>query len=252
MGALATIFTAELMGVVIVFARIGSVLIFMPGFGESQVSMRFRVIFSVILCLALYPATPVGPLTFNSWVSFIPVLTLEVTIGLWIGLTARIIMTALQFAGYQIGLVSGIANAFAPNMDSFQGATIIASALLMLELTLIFVTNLHHVIIRALLMSYDVFPVGQIILGDLASQILKAADKSFYIGLSLTAPFYVMGMVMNTGLGLANRMMASLPVFFVAGPILIGAGLLILAVSGPSMVQGFQDFFAAWLGTFRI
>lgn len=241
--------TSQMAGLIVVFCRIGSALIFMPGFGETQISVRFRLMLAIFLSLALYAATPIGPLEFNSWLQIAPLIIIEITIGLWIGLTARIIMTALQFAGYQIGMVSGLANVFAPNMNTFQGATVIASALLMLQLTLIFTTNLHHVIIRAVLMSYEVFPPGQIMLGDLAQQIIKAADKSLYIGISLTAPFYVMGMIMNAGLALANRMMPSLPVFFVAGPILIGAGLYILTVSGPYMVRGFQDAFAIWLGT---
>ena len=247
---LSALVTAQITGAIVVFARIGSILMFMPGFGESRIPMRFRLIFATILCLALYPATPVGLLYFDTMLSFVPLVAIEVTIGLWIGLTARIIMSALQLAGYQIGFASGLANAFAPNMDMFQGATIVASALLMFELVLIFATDLHHVIIRALLMSYDVFPTGQIMLGDLAGQILKAVDKSFYMGLSLAAPFYVMSMVMNAGLGLANRMMPSLPVFFVAGPIFTGAGVYILAVSGPSIVRGFQENFTEWLSTF--
>ena len=242
--------TAQITGAIVVFARIGSILMFMPGFGEGRIPMRFRLIFALVLCLALYPATPVGLLHYDSLLSFAPVVGIEVTIGLWIGLTARIIMSALQLAGYQIGFVSGLANAFAPNMDMFQGATIIASALLMFELALIFATDLHHVIIRALLMSYDIFPTGKIILGDMAGQIIKAVDKSFYISLSLATPFYVMGMVMNAGLGLANRMMPSLPVFFVAGPIFTGAGFYILAVSAPGMVRNFQQYFAEWLSAF--
>lgn len=245
---LSVLLTSQLAGFIIVFARIGSALIFMPGFSESQVPVRFRLMFAIVLCMALYPAVPIGPMQYSSWLQFIPLFAMEITIGIWIGLTARVIMSALQFAGYQIGMVSGIANAFAPNMDSFQGATIIASALLMLELTLIFATNLHHLMIRALFMSYEIFPMGQIILGDLAKQILMAGDKSFYIGLSLTAPFYVMGMVLNAGLGLANKMMASLPVFFVAAPILIGSGIYILAVSSPYMMMTFQDVFIEWLG----
>lgn len=247
---LASIVNAQVIGFAMVFARLGTILIFMPGFGESRIPMRFRLIFAVVLCLALLPATPVGPLQFNSWLGFVPAMAIEVTIGLWIGLAARIIMSALQLAGYQIGFASGLANAFAPNIDIFQGATIVASALLMFELALIFATDLHHVIIRALLMSYDVFPTGEIMLGDLASQIVKTVDKTFYMGLSIAAPFYVMGMVMNVGLGLANRMMPALPVFFVAGPIFAGAGLYILTVSGPSMVRGFQQTFTIWLGTF--
>jgi len=247
---LPAIVSAQIIGFFTVFARLGSILIFMPGFGETRIPMRFRLIFAVVLCLALYPATPVGPLQFDSWLGFAPTFAIEITIGLWIGLTARILMSALQLAGYQIGLVSGLSNAFAPNMDMFQGATIVASGLLMFELALIFATDLHHVIIRALLMSYEIFPTGQIIPGDMAAQIVKAVGKSFYLALSLAAPFYVMGMVMNAGLGLANRMMSSLPVFFVAGPILTGAGLFILSIASPSMLRGFQHTFAAWLGSF--
>ena len=57
-------------------------------------------------------------------------MAIEVTVGLWIGLTARILMSALQFAGHQVGLVSGLANALrAADSGQFQGATLIAGAL---------------------------------------------------------------------------------------------------------------------------
>ncbi|WP_212522780.1 flagellar biosynthetic protein FliR [Actibacterium sp. MT2.3-13A] len=245
---LSAFLTSQVMGFVLVFARLGSVMVFMPGFGETQVPVRFRLMLALVLCAALLPATPVGPMALGTPLEMLPVLALEITLGLWIGMTARILMTALQFAGYQIGLVSGLANAFAPSTGSFQGATLIASALMMAGATLIFVTDLHHVIIRALLMSYEVFPVGRIMPGDLAEQTVRAAGMSLYLGLSLSAPFYVMGLVLNVGLGLANRMMPTLPVFFVAAPVLIAAGLFVLVVAAPFLLRGFLDAFADWLG----
>ena len=240
--------TSQLMAYVLVFARLGSVMVFMPGFGESNVPVRYRLMLALVLCAALLPATPVGPMDLGAPLALVPVLGLEVTLGLWIGLTARIIMTAMQFAGYQIGLVSGLANAFAPSMGSFQGATLIASALMMAAAALIFVTDLHHVIIGALLMSYQVFPVGRIMPGDLAEQTVRAAGMSLYLGVSLAAPFYAMGLVLNVGLGLANRMMPTLPVFFVAAPVLIASGLFVLVMAAPFMLRGFLELFAAWLG----
>jgi flagellar biosynthetic protein FliR len=84
--------------------------------------------------------------------------------------------------------------------------------------------------------------------GDLAEQIARAVASSFWIGVSITAPFYVMGLLLNLGLGLANKMMPTLPVFFVAVPVLIAAGLLVLALSGPALFSGFLDAFAEWLG----
>lgn len=158
-------------------------------------------------------------------------------------------MSALQFAGYQIGLVSGLANALAPDTGTFQGSTLIADALVMAGVALIFAADLHHLMIGALLMSYEIFPPGQIMPGDLAAQIVKAVAASFYIGFALTLPFHVMGLVMNLGMGLANRMMPALPVFFVAMPVLIAAGLFVMIVAVPSILEGFAQRFALWLGT---
>jgi len=242
--------TSQVLAVGLVFARLGSALAFMPGFGERVIPLRFRLLVALVLSAALAPATPVGALVIDAPLMLLPVLAIEITLGIWIGMTARIVMSALQFAGYQIGLISGLANAFAPETGAFQGSTMIADALMMAGVALIFASDLHHVIIGALLMSYDVFPFGQMMPGDLAQQIVKAVGASFYIGFALTVPFHVMGLVLNLGMGLANRMMPTLPVFFVATPVLIGAGLFVLIIAAPSILDGFLQRFTVWLGTF--
>ncbi|WP_233243101.1 MULTISPECIES: flagellar biosynthetic protein FliR [unclassified Thioclava] len=252
MSGLSTFLDAQLFGYLIVFARLGSAMMFMPGFGEMQVPTRSRLAMAVVFSLALYPATPVLPMQPDNLVTFAIYLGFEVTTGIWIGLTARVLFSALQFAGHQAGQVSGLANAFAPSLGSFEGSTMIASFLLISGVALIFVTNTHHVIIRALLYSYDVFPPGTLLLGDMAKQIVKAASASLYIGAAIAAPFFVMGLIFNLGMGLANRMMPALPVFFVAAPALIASGLLILAAASPSMLHVFLGRFTDWLGTFVI
>ncbi|MFC2970535.1 flagellar biosynthetic protein FliR [Acidimangrovimonas pyrenivorans] len=249
---LSAFLSGQLLAFLMVFARLGSALIFMPGFGEQMVPMRARLSLALVMCLALTPATPVPPLNPDTLVMLARLLAAEVTVGLWIGLAARTLFSALMFAGYQVGQISGLANAFAPNLGSFQGSTMVASFLLIGGLALLFATNTHYIIIRALLYSYDVFPFGRVILGDMAQQMVKAVSASFYIGLSLAAPFLVVGMVLNLGLGLANRMMPTLPVFFVASSLLIAAGLLILSIAAPSMLRGFLDHFTQWLGTFTL
>ena len=236
----------------VVFARIGTAMMFMPGFGEVQIPVRPRLSMAVLVSLSLLPLTPVSSALPDSPVAAVALLATEVTVGLWIGLSARILLSALQFAGFQAGQVSGLANAFGPVFGSFEGATMVATVLLMGAVTLIFVTDTHHLIIRALLSSYQVFPPGQIILGDLTNQILKVASHSLYIGTAIAAPFFVMRVILNLGMSLANRMMPQLPVFFVAAPLLIGAGLLILAIATPAMLDYFLEQFQEWLMGFRI
>nr|WP_242533844.1 flagellar biosynthetic protein FliR [Salipiger bermudensis] len=231
-----------------VFARIGGMLMFVPALGETVIPVRHRLAFGVLLSLALYPAVPQGPVSLDAPGPLVGALAIELTLGLWIGVTARILLSALEFAGYQIGLVSGLSNAFSPSLGSFQGSTLISTGLMLGGVAMIFATDLHHLIIGAMVSSYDLFPPGQILPSDLAQQIVKAVSQSFYLGLSIVAPFYVMGLLVNLGMGLVARMMPSLPVFFVAAPVLIMAGLLVLVMATPVMLREFAERFGEWLG----
>lgn len=238
-------------GYLLVVARIGSALVFMPGFGEAQVPIQPRLLMALVICAALYPATPVPNIVPENPIDMAWLLGAEISIGLWIGLTARILLAAMEFAGFQIGQVSGLANAFGPSLGSFEGATLVASLLLIATVTFILITDLHHLIIEALLFSYSAFPFGDVMLEDFASQIVRAAQHSIYIGTAIAAPFFVMSVVLNVGLGLANRMMPQLPVFLVGAPMLIAVGFFILLIALPSMMQFFVNDLANWLGDFQ-
>ncbi len=231
----------------LVFARLGAALMFLPGFGEQTIPARHRLLFGLALSAAIAPLAPIGGLADTAPVVLLSMFAIEVTIGIWIGTMARILFSALQFAGYQVGMVAGLSNAFAPGTGSFEGSTLIAGALLMAGVALIFATELHHLMIMALLDSYELFPPGRLMLGDLAQQMVRAVAESFYLGVSLAAPFYVLSLVLNLGMGLANRAMPSLPVFFVAAPILIATGLLGLVLAGPAMLSGTVQALGDWL-----
>ncbi|GAA6199866.1 flagellar biosynthetic protein FliR [Aquicoccus sp. SU-CL01552] len=238
-------------GYMLVVARIGGALMFMPGFGETQIPMRARLSFALVLCAALYPVTPVTSQMPENTVAMALLLASELTIGLWIGLVGRVLLSAMDFAGYQVGQVSGLANAFGPSLGSFEGATLVASLLLLGAVAAIFATDAHHIILRGLMLSYVVFPPGPVMPGDLAEQIVRAGAHSLYIGTAVAAPFFVMGVILNLGMGLANRMMPQLPVFFVAASVLIATGMLVLATAAPAMLDFFVGDFADWFGTFR-
>lgn len=238
-------------GYLLVVARLGSALVFMPGFGETQIPVQPRLFMALLICAALYPATPVPRMLPAQTSELAWMLGAEVSIGLWMGLTARILLAAMEFAGFQIGQVSGLANAFGPSLGSFEGATLVASLLLIAAVTLILVLDIHHLIIEAMLYSYTAFPFGLLPTDDLASQIVRAAQHSIYIGTAIAAPFFVMSVVLNIGLGLANRMMPQLPVFLVGAPVLIAVGFIILLVAAPSMLEFFLMDFANWLSTFQ-
>lgn len=248
--ALEPLLLSWLTGAILVFARVGAALAFMPGFGEAFISMRIRLLLALTVALAIYPASPVGLLQIESLPGFAAILVLEITIGVWIGSMARAVMAALHFAGYQIGMISGLSNALAPDSASFQGGTIFAGALMLGGLAAVFASDFHHVILAGFLRSYDIIPPGSYLAGDVAEQAVKAVGTTLWLGVSLAAPFFLAGILINAAMGMANRMMPTLPVLFVAGPILIGFSLIILVVAMPAVLFGYLDALGDWFATF--
>ena len=99
----------------------------------------------------------------------------------------------------------------------------------MLGITLIFATDLHHLVIAALNDSYTLFQPGDIpLLGDVAALTTRTIAAAFRIGIQLSAPFLVFGLLFNLGLGVLSRLMPQMQVFFVGIPLSILLGFLIL------------------------
>jgi flagellar biosynthetic protein FliR len=113
----------------------------------------------------------------------------------------------------------------------------------MLGVTLFFATDMHHLIIFALNDSYTLFEPGELpASGDVAALVTKTVAGAFRIGIQLSAPFLVFGLLFNLGLGLLSRMMPQMQVFFVALPLSILLGFLFMVLVIGSMMGIFLDY----------
>ena len=76
--------------------------------------------------------------------------------------------------------------------------------IILIGITLLFATDLHHLVIAALTDSYTIFKPGELIpSGDVAMLATKTFTLAFKIGVQLSAPFLVAGRF-KTGEGLAS------------------------------------------------
>jgi flagellar biosynthetic protein FliR len=116
---------------------------------------------------------------------------------------------------------------------------------------MIFATNLHHLAIGAIRGSYALIPPGQPLpTGDLAELAIRLTAGSFALGFQLAAPFLVFGFALYAALGILARLMPQLQVFFVAAPINILAGFLLLILVMGTMMTIFLNYYATTMGTF--
>ena len=229
------------------FSRIGTMLMLLPGLGEQNISARMRLTFALGLAAILLPlhrdAYHIDPTALG------PVLVMlveEIMIGAVLGVTARLTISALEVAGSVIAQQLGLG--FVTSVDPTQGqqGVVIGNFLTLLGVTMLFATDSHHLVIAALNDSYSIFSPGEVVpSGDVAALATRAFAGAFRIGMQLSAPFLVFGLVFNIGLGVLARLMPQMQVYFVGVPLSILAGFLIFAVVLAAMMGSFLDYFTA-------
>jgi flagellar biosynthesis protein FliR len=235
------------------FARVGMMVMLMPGIGERFVSARIRIAIAFFLTLLMVPVARAAMGPPQTGTALITLFLGEILIGLVLAGAIRIVIACLQTAGViianQLGL--GFAMAVDPSVGN-QNPTI-GNFLVLLGMTLVMVADLHHLAIAAIHESYRVLPPGGLpSSGDVLSLALKAMAKSFSLAVQLSAPFIVFGLLFNLGLGVLARMMPALQVFFLAVPASIMIGMLILiavlSVMMSAYLQDLGDFIRMLMG----
>ncbi|RTL50845.1 MAG: flagellar type III secretion system protein FliR [Bradyrhizobiaceae bacterium] len=227
------------------FARIGAMVMLLPGFGETNIPVRIRLGIALMLTLILLPLhRNAYHVDLSSVSSLLVMMVHEIIVGVVLGATARVTLAALSVAGSVIAQQLGLG--FVTTVDPTQGqqGAIIGNFLTMLGLTLLFATDTHYLIIAALNDSYRIFAPGELMpSGDVAALATRAFTEAFKIGIQLSAPFIVFGLVFNLGLGILARLMPQMQVYFVGVPLSILAGFLILAAILSTMMATFLDYF---------
>ncbi len=214
----------------LVFARVGTMVMLLPGLGEMSVPVRVRLTVALLLAAVLLPLHRTAyALDLRSFGPVLAMLGEEMFVGAVLGLTARLMISALQVAGNVVAQQLGLG--FVTEIYPTQGqqSVIVGNFLTLLGITLIFATDLHHLVIAALNDSYTLFRPGEVpLLGDVSAHTTRTVAAAFRIGIQLSAPFIVFGLLFNLGLGILSRLMPQMQVFFVGLPVSILVGFLIL------------------------
>ncbi len=231
------------------FARIGAMVMLLPGFGETNIPARIKLGIALMLTLIILPLHRAAyHVEMTSLTPLLVLLVHEIIIGVVLGATARVTLSALAVAGSVIAQQLGLG--FVTSVDPTQGqqGALIGNFLTILGLTLLFTTDTHHLVIAALNDSYKIFAPGELMsTGDIAQLATQAFTTAFKIGIQLSSPFIVFGLIFNLGLGLLARMMPQMQVYFVGVPLSILAGFLILVGVIATMMGTFLDYFSGVL-----
>lgn len=239
---------------ILLFARIGTMLMLLPALGEDSLPQRMRLSFALAFCLVVYPLLAPGlPTIPLDLPAALALLFHEIIVGIILGGITRLFVSSAQVAGSIIAFQIGLSSAMAGDMTQ-QGAqgVVFANFLSLLGVTLIFATDMHHMALAAVYESYSIFAIDAPLMFDDAAQFaIRAVSGSFLVGVQMAAPFIVFGLLFNLGMGILSRLMPALQIYFMAMPANIWAGLALFALLLAMMMGLYLAHFEQQLAVLR-
>lgn len=211
------------------FVRILAWLAADPLLGNRSVPAQIRVSLALLLTLTIAPLLPPPPKVPLVSGEGLLILMQQIVIGVALGFTLRILFAAMEMAGQFMGLQMGLS--FATLFDPINGAqTPVLSQFLVLTTALIlFAFNGHHLIIEALVGSFQAFPIAA---QPLSSQGLYAlvqwGGAIFSLGLQIALPVTATVLAANLAIGMMTRAAPQLNIFAVGFPLTLAAGFIML------------------------
>jgi flagellar biosynthesis protein FliR len=237
---------------VLVLARVGTLVMLMPGIGDRSIPVRMRLTFALLLSLLFLPLIrPSLPSLSGGIEPLVRIALLEILIGLMIGTAVRVTLSAMQLAGTVIAQQMSLS--FSATVDPTAGVQnpTIATFLVLVATAMIFALDLHHLSIRGMHDSYQLLAPGVVPpVGDATQLIVQTFVSAFKVGVQISIPFLVFAIVFNMGLGVLSRLMPQLQIFFLAMPATILLSTLILFAAIGVMMNVFISHIGTVLGQF--
>lgn len=235
----------------ILFARLGAVLMLLPVFSEEAVPAKIRLLLGLGISAGLWGLIGgrIAPVAANS--TALPgILIAEILTGLAIGMIIKIMFMAAAMAGSIISLQVGLSSALINDASQGGQAAALSKFVSVAATVVCMGMGLHHLWIAAIIHSYTMFPVGVLPpAADFAQLAIGTVGKAMSLSISLSAPLLVYGIVFNMALGLSTRLAPAIQVFFLVQPLNLLLGIALFASLLGGILTAFSTAMAVWLQT---
>jgi len=163
-----------------------------------------------------------------------PVITIfiiEFVLGVFLGFVASVFLVGLQLTGAMYDISSGFSMANVLNPVTGQRSAIMGQYIGMYFATIFFASGGFELMIKAIIESYRVLPLGSptFYMLDIKHIVWFIMYASVW-GLSLALPLTLVVLVLEIALGLINRGIGNIPIFILWLPIRTFVSLVLLAM----------------------
>lgn len=230
----------------LIFVRITALVGTAPFFGNQLVPVRIKAFFAlaltIIMAPVMYAASPVVAASASN-LQVVVLILKEILVGAAMGLTGQIIFAGIRMGGELMSVNIGLS--FASVVDPVnQAQGSIVSQLFGLLAILVFLSiggDTYY--IQALARSFEIVPVGEASMALAAPVFIKMAMYLFVVGVQMAAPFIVVLFLLDLSFAIFARIMPQANIFFIALPLKLGIGIILMLLILPYTPMAFDHFF---------
>jgi flagellar biosynthetic protein FliR len=162
----------------------------------------------------------------------------EFAVGIALGLGVMTIVSGLQMAGSLIDAQIGVSLGSVFNPEFESDSSLSGEVLYQLGLVVFLIVGGHHLIVSALIDTFQALPVGYAWLSPPALQFLSdLVHQSLVLALQVSAPVMGMMAVVGLAMGFLGHTIPQLNVLVAGFPVRTLVGLLILGLALPGIAD---------------
>ena len=189
-----------------------------------------------------------GTVVEYAWLALI-----EFAVGFALGLGVMTIVSGLQMAGSLIDAQIGVSLGSVFNPEFESDASLSGELLHQLGLVIFLIVGGHHLMVSALIDTFQTLPVGYAWISPPAIEVLSdLVHQSLVLAVQISGPVMGMMAVVGLAMGFLGHTIPQINVLVVGFPVRSLAGLVVLGLAVPGIVEALADKLPGVIGQLRL
>ena len=211
--------------------RIAGFVFIAPFFSNSSMPQRAKLLLSFSVGLISFFVVPQETLQYNGVIGYAALIISEAIAGMILGLFTNLAMFILSYAGQVADMEIGLSMVMQFDPTNNMQVTITSNILTYAVMLTMVATNLHLYILRAIIDSFVLIPVGQAKFSPLFYEgYLNYILDYMVLAFRIILPIFAALLVVNTILAVLAKAAPQLNMFVIGHQLKIFIGLTVLTL----------------------
>ena len=231
--------TAYFLALFFIFLRMTSCFIVAEMFYPAGTPPVLQGVFSLILSFGIISGIDYSTIIdINSGYTLGFYAISQIITGLILGYISNLVFQAVKLAGAWMDLHAGFSMVTVLDPNSHTTSTLLGNFSYFIALVFFFIIDGHHILIRMLVESVNIIPIGKTIVyqGTLMG-VMHTIFSYFTLGVKIAIPLVLILVITDVCLGLISRSVPSIPVMIFGMPIKNVLGLVTFIILLPLMLK---------------